>query len=508
MADSTEQSKPNPFMGYLQSLPGRLVQLPIRAAQLPFQVAQEIFQTPAVQRAREIEGLQRDLNMQVTGQEPAYSEGRRIASGLSLGLIPGNQAPNVNPTELNPEQQQRFGQLTPLQQRLLMSKRPQDFADMLGDESLWQQPAPETAIVPTNSSLVNKQTGEVLYGAAPPKPQIVPPESSLMDAEGNVLGTAPAKAPAPREEFSQFDPTNYTPKSIAKFRKSKDVGDLVVDTTKLRMQLDADQKKAETAANAKPDPNAPKPTSLLDVNRVQGPYLQQAKPYIEMADRFRGFMGTYASDPLKMPDDIRGDLISMKIDPAKVQPGAIHDLSTVVAFLKTIDPPSIAREGEQAAVAAARHLRMPLETMQMLFSGQTLTNDQRTEIYRAMRGAFLSRLGGYENMRNAHLAISKQYLPNDDPNLIVYDVMGDLRGFLNQGQQGGPNTQGAPGAGIDQNLLDAGTSAAQQGGEVANANQAAFDRAWKDYSAQAGDKANEKDFKAYLKKLGLLRPED
>lgn len=135
---------------------------------------------------------------------------------------------------------------------------------------------------------------------------------------------------------------------------------------------------------------------------------------------------------------------------------------------------------------------MPLETVKMVFSGQPLTNDQRVDLFRNMRDAFVLRIAGYDVTREAHKKLSEKFLENVDPDMVVYDVMPDLRDFINGGMSGT-----APQAGGGGGLPP----------EVAAQQEQQFEKAWQDYSSQAGESANEADFQKYLEKLGLLQPE-
>ena len=179
-----EERKPNPFLDFA----GRVAQVPVNAVRLPFQLLNEAVGSPTATAGHAAEDLQRQMAQQLTGQEVPYSEGRRWASALSLGLVPGNPSPAVNPQQLTPEQQGQFNQMSPLHQALLQAKRPSDFAALLSNDDFFAEQKPNTDLGQLNQDVERGfVTPEQREAAMAPTGSIVPSGAAVVDAQGKPI---------------------------------------------------------------------------------------------------------------------------------------------------------------------------------------------------------------------------------------------------------------------------------------------------------------------------------
>lgn len=355
--------------------------MPGRAIKLPVQLVQEAFNSPGSRRGERIESLQRDLNQQVTGHEPAYSEGRRWASALSLGLVPNNHVPSVNPTELNPEQAQRFGELTPLQQRLLQSSRPRDFAEMLNDPTLWGEEKPhEYENVPQGAAVFDKSTGEVaMEPYAPPK--VLPPGNEMRDASGELLG---------RNEFEPQSLTDSRGAAADKARADADLAKQKIEQSKSeigKLDAEADKLRSEAEKNRK-GPEAPTGASLKDRNaiqtmegRVSTRTLARGKDLERGFTAARNFWQLYelrGSD--QTPPSYIADLNAMGFkDLGRREPRSVQDLALMTMGVRMADPPGRITDKDVDMYSRARAYFDP-GIVEAVAKGQVLTNAQRNEL--------------------------------------------------------------------------------------------------------------------------------
>lgn len=456
--------KRNPILEAL----GRAAQVPARAVQMPFQLLGEII--GAGRPLSQAEGAQRALAEQVTGEQVPYSEGRKWANFLTLGLVPNNKYPSVNPTQLGPEQQQRFQQLNPLQQALLQAKNPRDFAELLQrDEFFAERGAPEPVAVGRDQRLVNPLTGEEVTAAEPRAPLNVSSGAAVVDAQGNEI----YRNTPPQETFvGQADPKDFigvfTPESIQAFSESQDFADLEPDMTKINADLEKERIKA---SGKKKGGNVPASVIFTQFNT-------KAKPYQDLADNFRGFLGTFGADPNTIPPDIVATMEGMGIDVEALSPTAIRDVGVTVAWLKSIDPTSVARESEQAAVRLARETGMPVELARNLLKGLTLTNSQRTDLFRSMRDATQAKFRGYEQLRNEFIKIAEK---NEyDPEGLIPDYNRDILDMFDR---------------LTGEKVDA-----------PRADPEMLDRIYNDFVESGGKADDEKAFRAYADKIGVTLP--
>lgn len=466
-----EEQKTNPFLRALGQAATTVAAMPVRAVKLPFQLLGEALNLDAGADAAQRQ--QQQLAEQVTGQPVPYSEGRAYANALSLGLIPGNKPMNVDPSTLNPEQQQRFQQLNPLQQALLQAKNPRDFAELLQrDEFFAERPNPDQATPVTlgrDQRLVNPLTGEEVAAAEPRAPLNVSSGAAVVDAQGNEI----YRNTPPQETFvGQADPKDFlgvfTPESIQAFSESQDFADLKPDMTKINADLEKERIKA---SGKKKGGNLPASVIFTQFNT-------KAKPYQDLADNFRGFLGTFGADPNTVPPDIVATMEGMGIDVAALSPTAIRDVGVTVAWLKSIDPESVARESEQAAVRLARETGMPVELARNLLKGLTLTNSQRTDLFRSMRDATQAKFRGYEQLRNEFIKIAER---NEyDPTGLIPDYNRDILDMFDR---------------LTGEKVDA-----------PRADPEMLDRIYNDFVESGGKADDEKAFRAYADKIGVTLP--
>ena len=426
----------NPFAELL----GRLAQVPMRAIKLPFQLVGEALGTPAA-RNQDLAGeLQRQLGAQVTGQQTPFSGGRQIANALSLGLIPNNPSAQVNPAGLNADQQGRFGQLTPLQQRLLQARNPADFAGLIGDASLFEEREPikkdPLEKVGQGVKLFDPNTGkQVFENPSETSPLQVQPGSVVIDPKtgrrifSNPKETSPLSVSEgttvinPKTGETIFDkPKDKKPVSLAAGAKLVDpvTGEEIAFNPKT-----LDPGKANAAIEKRAASLFKDELSLAKEARMTTEIDQK------QGRRFRGAIATFGIndganvDP-KLMDEIRA--IIPDIDSRKANP--IRDIATMFSYMKILEPESVFREGEQAMVRKARALfGAQYELFQNLFTGEGLTDQQRAEMFQTMAGVFEGTFNGYElNLIDLRKhALRAQLRGHEISPLAVTDGLSDIR---------------------------------------------------------------------------------
>lgn len=495
------EDKKNPFFEGVK----RVGMMPLRALQLPFQVAGELAgmlpgsaAQDAINSGNRADATQRMLAGEVTGQQPEYSEGRKWANRLSLGLVPRNPSAQVDPSKLTPDGRERFHEMNPLQQALLQAKNPRDFADLIARDDFFAEQGntvlkanemivnpqgeevisnrPQTTVVPQGSSIANTKTGEEVYANRPGFVEAIKP-SDLLGA--------------------------YTPESIEKFLKSHNVADLVADRAALDNALEVQRLK-----NLKPSGKggADDKPRRLSLNTFVSGYNTQVKPYNELAMRLRNFVGVFGQDPDTLPMDIREDLTRMKVNVGSIKPTAIRDVAMIVGFLKAIDPESVARESEQAMIKAARQYGLPGELISNMLHGEVLTNVQRADLFRTMRDSFTGQIQGYESVREGYQAMADK--DEIDPEYMP-DYMADVRPFFESqsvdefltGAGASPEAQqdfGTQPQGGDPSVPPA---AAQRAPSQPMPSAASVDGMYQQYLGQGGAPNDEQAFRDYYQKL-------
>lgn len=380
-----DERQSNPFLEQLKSygasLPGRLIQAPVRAAKLPFQLLQEV--TGMGGAGEEVESLQRSLATQVTGKEVPYSEGRRYANAFSLGLIPNNKYPTINPQQLGPEEQQRFKKLTPLQQRLLQSKRPRDFADMLNDDSLFaEREAPPLQAVKSDERLVDEH-GQIVLEAAPPDSKVVTPGSALVGPDGTAQYTNEWVDPS---LAGQRDAAA----EAARAKAERDLAEAGAVPSKIAMN---EAKAAEAQAKADAEAAGPGGPTLGDRSKIGG---MEARVNSGVAKRVgdldRGFTAARNANELfelrdanKLPATYRRELIDMGFDDLESRdPRSVQDLMFMTMGIRIGDPYGKITDKDSDMYSRARAYFDP-GIIEAIKNGQVLTNAQRSEMMVAIK---------------------------------------------------------------------------------------------------------------------------
>jgi hypothetical protein len=105
----------------------------------------------------------------------------------------------------------------------------------------------------------------------------------------------------------------------------------------------------------------------------------------------------YSSDPYKNLNLIR--TTAKNISDAVKNPGAFGDLGMMFDYMKTLDPTSVVREGEQTRFSATGSLSTrAANSLNQLVSGQTVTPEQRREVLKYVK----SRLKNAEDLYRGH----------------------------------------------------------------------------------------------------------
>lgn len=381
--DPEDERESNPFLeqmkAYGASLPGRLIQTPIRAAKLPFQLLTEI--TGRGGAGEEVESLQRSLATQVTGKEVPYSEGRRYANAFSLGLIPNNKYPTINPQQLDPEAQQRFQQLTPLQQRLLQSKRPRDFADMLNDDQLFAERQPEPLReVPKDVRLFDEREREVVLEATA-EDKIVPPGSAVA-RNGELIATNEYVDPSLADQRGASA-------DASRAKAARDRAEAGAVPSKVALN---EAKAAEARAKAEAEGTEMGPT-LGDRNKIGGMEKRvNDRVARRVGDLDRGFTAARNAQKLfelrdakNLPASYRRELIDMGFEDIDSRdPRSVQDLMFMTMGIRIGDPYGKITDKDADMYSRARAYFDP-GIIEAVRKGQVLTNAQRSEMMVAIK---------------------------------------------------------------------------------------------------------------------------
>ncbi len=363
-----EREKPSPFM----EVAGRIAQVPVRALQLPFQLLSEAAGTPEAVNGRLAEDIRRQKASELTGQPVQYSEGRRWANALSLGLIPNNPSSAIDPSQLDPEQRAKFEQMNPLMQALMQSKRPSDYAALLSNDALFAEPEPlPLETLSANQTLVDPNTGEVIAqtGAPAPTPldpSVVDKNEAAASASRAAAGASEAKAAVSRGELNLFDE-----------KKAK---------------LDAEIRKldAQAAAAGKGDKDED-PNSLSNRSKVAGMEGRVISRFVTRTkDLERGFTAaTNAYNLFEMreqpPEQMAAELqeLGFTLSP-NTEPRALQDMMLMVTAVRITDPPGRISDSEQKIYSAARS-RLDPDIVAAMIEGRPLTDAQRNEMMFAIK---------------------------------------------------------------------------------------------------------------------------
>lgn len=377
-----DEQESNPFLEQLKaygaSLPGRLIQTPVRAAKLPFQLLTEI--TGRGGAGEEVESLQRSLATQVTGKEVPYSEGRRYANAFSLGLIPNNKYPTINPQQLNPEEQQRFEKLTPLQQRLLQSKRPRDFADMLNDDQLFAERQPEPLQTVKGDERLADRHGQVVLDVVR-EDKVVPPGAAIA-RDGELIATNEYVDPSLADQRGASADA-----SRAKAERDRAEADAVPSKVALN-----EAKAAEARAKADAEGEDAGPT-LGDRNKIGGMEKRVNDGVAaRVKDLDRGFTAARNAQQLfelrdseSLPAVYRRELVDMGFeDIDSREPRSVQDLMFMTMGVRAADPPGRITDKDVDMYSRARALFDP-GIVEAVRKGQVLTSTQRSEMMVAIK---------------------------------------------------------------------------------------------------------------------------
>ncbi len=361
-----EREKPSPFTEFA----GRVAQVPVRAVQLPFQLLNEAIGTPEAVGGRLAEDIRRQKAAELTGRPAEYSEGRRWANALSLGLIPNNPSSAIDPSQLDPEQRAKFERMNPLMQALMQSKRPSDYAALLADDALFAEPeAKPLESVPAGNRLYDPNTDETLLEpvAVPLDPTAADKNVAAAGASRAAAEASSAKAEVSRGELSLFD--GKRAKLEAEIRK-----------------LDAQAEAARKGDAAEDDPASLKTRSKIAgmENSVLSRFNARTK------DLERGFTAARNAYNLfemreQPPAEMASELSSLgfKLSP-NTEPRALQDMMFMVTAVRITDPPGRISDSEQKIYSAARS-RFDPDIVAALIEGRPLTNPQRNEMMLAIK---------------------------------------------------------------------------------------------------------------------------
>lgn len=452
-----EEQKTNPFLRALGQAATTVAAMPVRAVKLPFQLLGEALNLDAGADAAQRQ--QQQLAEQVTGQPVPYSEGRAYANALSLGLIPGNKPMNVDPSTLNPEQQQRFQQLNPLQQALLQAKNPRDFAELLQrDEFFAERPTPTPY---TDSGKVN---ADLSQGLISPAQAALEENLRVQDSLGRAV--------------NPVNPESYTAESLAEYERTRDFSVLKRDTTKAdqsqanaleledvrqrhRMALEEEraahaQERAQRTADAKAAAGAePKPEDPYKVANREGAlrddFRQNTRDLQKAAIGFRQARALFGlKDPSRIDAATRKEIektVPVILDPSN---RAARDMAESYVFFKTIDPGGRITDTETGLIRGLNQVlggflgaEKAAEIVGNLNRREALTDQLRAEMHLAMAKAFEAQFQNYDDqVRNTLKTALRMRLGDPANNLpgiplqplnSVEDTMADMRElFLKQ----------------------------------------------------------------------------
>lgn len=521
------EEKRNPILEAL----GRAAQVPARAVQMPFQLLGEII--GAGRPLSQAEGAQRALAEQVTGEQVPYSEGRKWANFLTLGLVPNNKYPSVNPTQLGPEQQQRFQQLNPLQQALLQAKNPRDFAELLQRDEFFAERQPEGPVkIGATDRLVDPNTNEVL----------VPPDRGML----NVPQGGSVFDPNTREQvFTNTPPpkvmSDYEAERIRQYdeeldRKSR-------ETDKRLEKYDAEIRKLNAEADGKGGGDLP----VADRSKIQ-----------TMESRVAGQVGKATKDlsrgavawrNIRQLGEIRGDTVPPALvseleqygfsDPEvgvplrNRRPGSVRNLLLLTNVVRLSDPPGRITDKDVDMYSRARAYLSP-GLVEAAMRGEVWTPTQEAEAISAAarlssgllethdaavldgrKQALRDRLAGRgvgmapqnaapDGMRDIRLDLVGPTL--SDPTQAAYPIAdAEAEDMLLQlWQMTKPNEQPTRESFTEfANMLGFGIAGRGAGGA---ADPDTIDQVYSDFVQSGGKPDDEAAFRAYAEKLGVTLP--
>lgn len=522
-----EDQQRNPFVEAL----GRLARVPVRAAQFPFQLLGEV--SGFGERPAAAERTQRALAEQVTGEEVPYSDARKWASFLSLGLIPNNKYPSVNPTTLPAEQQQRFQQLNPLQQALLQAKNPRDFADLLQNDEFFAERPPEKAIqLGATDRLVDPSTNEVL----------VPPDRGMLNVpqggavfDPNTGEQAFTNTPPPKV-MSDYEAARIRQYDEELARKGR-------ETDKQLEKYDAEIRKLNAEADGKGGSDLP----IADRSKIQ-----------TMESRVAGQVGKATKDlnrgavawrNIRQLGEIRGDTVPPALvseleqygfsDPEvgvplrNRRPGSVRNLLLLTNIVRLSDPPGRITDKDVDMYSRARAYLSP-GLVEAAMRGEVWTPTQEAEAISAAarlssgllethdaavldgrKQALRDRLAGRgagmapqnaapDGMRDIRLDLVGPTLP--DPTQAAYPIAdAEAEDMLRQlWEMTKPNEQPTKESFTEfANMLGFGIAGEGAGGA---ADPDMIDQIYSDFVQSGGAPDDEAAFRAYAEKLGVTLP--
>lgn len=525
-----EERRPNPFIEGLK----RAAMVPVNAVQFLPRLGNELLGSPVARQQEFARTAQRDLKQRVTGEPVPYSEGRDWAHFLSLGLVPDNPVADVDPRQLNPEQAQRFQQMTPLQQALLQAKRPQDFADLLTQDDLFAEQGPNLVNVSPGGAVFDTRAGEEVYrNPVGGKPVSVAPGNALVDPNTN-------------EEVYRNDQgrpmTDYEEGRLG-IERDKGRSAAAANAARIR-KLDAETAKLNReAAGGQAVPIGDRAKIQMMESRVAGQVSKATKDLSRGVTAIRNIFNLgQIRDATKIPPNLVSELKSYGFADPEVglplserAPGSVRNLLLLTNVVRLSDPPGRITDKDVDMYSRAREYLSP-GVVDAAIRGEVWTPPQEAEAIQASmrlskgllethdravldgrKAALRDRLAGNglgmdphnaapDGMADVRERLMGQQLP--DPTQAQYpiadaeteDMLQQLWAKIRPGQ---PLT---PEAFVEfANTLGFGIGAAPSAGDQLTPDL--VQQMFEDFVQAGGNPEDEAGLRAYAEKLGVTLPE-
>lgn len=385
----------------------RLLSLPERALRFIPGSINELIGTPTANRQQFLRDEQRRIAQGLLGGGvvPEFSPGKRSANKFTLGLTPGNERPQINPEGLTIDQREQFDNLTPMQQRLVTARRPEDYASIIQDDELFPERAATSEDIPFNNPAL---IGTLAKDFTPESIQ----EARRTNDAGALLNSPPTKdSPLDNPALIGTLAKEFTPESVEIARRTGNISGLVRATSDESLaasfKLQADK--------------------LAAVTPMRESFLRNTTGFRKMAEQYRTFIGSYGQNPNMIPPDIAAVLKASGRDLSKLGDSGIRDIAFVFQFMKALDPESTVRESEGRMVVTAASVPESLRAkIEHLLNGDLLAPETRNEIFRTIRDIVGQNLRGLEIARDVYRAsATRNKLDPDDVTLgdgLVSDV--------------------------------------------------------------------------------------
>lgn len=443
-----EERRPNPFIEGLK----RAAMVPVNAVQFLPRLGNELLGSPVARQQEFARTAQRDLKQRVTGEPVPYSEGRDWAHFLSLGLVPDNPVADVDPRQLNPEQAQRFQQMTPLQQALLQAKRPQDFADLLTKDDLFAEevsPKPYTEMGQLNADVQNG---------------FVSPIQAAMEEERRARE-------ALQQGIGDVNPQHYTPESLSEYQRTGDPRvlqrDLSAETARHENAMDLEsarqgnrlelegaraanaRERAQATADAKAAAAETKPLDPHKVanreNELRDDFRQVTRDVQKAGVGFRQAQAMFGlKDPSKISSEWRSEIEKTVPSILDTSNRAARDMAQSYIFFKVLDPGGRITDTETGLIRGLNQVlggflgaEKAAEIVGSMVRREALTDQLRAEMHIAMGKAFEAQFqsyddqvrGGLKNALRMRLGDPTNNLPGIPvrPLNTIEDSMSDMR---------------------------------------------------------------------------------